>query len=176
MPLKVEWRWHQFTSVGVCPGLLMPGWSCGLLTGAVRCGTGLPRTTVVGVVEVEETGLEAGWGSRLCWMKASASGVSCLKGGRLFYRRQTSQKCAVCWDPKKSWPKLSLINENDDRIQAFLPWGKAQGKVEVKTWALCTMYWWIPQLPVCPPNAICRHKELGVKAVTIADTDDTSLG
>lgn len=40
--------------------MLMPGWSCGLLTGAVRCGTGLPRTTVVGVVEVEETGLEAG--------------------------------------------------------------------------------------------------------------------
>lgn len=87
----------QFTSEGVCPGLLMPGGSWGLLTGAVRWGTGLPRTTVVGVVEVEVTGLEAVWGSWLCWMKAAESGVSCLKAGRLLYRRQTGgqtlQKC-----------------------------------------------------------------------------------
>ena len=42
----------QFTSEVVCPGLLMAGWSWGLLIGAVRRGVGLPRTTVVGVGEV----------------------------------------------------------------------------------------------------------------------------
>lgn len=41
-----------------------------------------------------------------------------------------------------------ILNEND-----FLPRGKAQGKVGVRSWALCTICWWIPQLPVCLPSA-----------------------
>lgn len=49
----------QFTSEEVCPGLPTPGWSWGLLTGTVRRGTGLLRTTVLAVGEVEETGAEA---------------------------------------------------------------------------------------------------------------------
>lgn len=75
------------TSDVVCTGLLMTGWSWGLQTGAVRQGAGLPRTIVVEGDEAEETGPglgpEAGWGSWLCWMKAAASGVSCLRAGRL---------------------------------------------------------------------------------------------
>lgn len=41
----------------------MPGWSWGLQTGAVRRGAGLPRTTVVGMGEVEGTGPEDVWES-----------------------------------------------------------------------------------------------------------------
>lgn len=81
--LKFEILINQFTSEEVCPGLLTPDWSSGLLTGTVRQGAGLPRTTVLEVGEVEETGAEAGWGSWLCWIKAAESGVSCLKAGRL---------------------------------------------------------------------------------------------
>lgn len=58
--LKLVKQNSQFTSEGVCPGLLMPGWNWGLLIGAVRRGVGLVRTTVVGVGEVEDTGPEAG--------------------------------------------------------------------------------------------------------------------
>lgn len=67
------------------------------------------------------------------------------------------------------------ISENDSRIQAFLPWGKAQGTVGVRSWALCTICWWIPQLPVCPPSTTHKHNKLGVTAVIFAGTDDVSL-
>lgn len=56
-------RITQFTSEGICPGLLTTGWSWGLMTGAARRGAGLPRTTVVGADEVEDTGAEVIWGS-----------------------------------------------------------------------------------------------------------------
>lgn len=63
LELKFKMLISQFTSEEVCPGLPTPGWSWGLLTGTVRRGAGLPRTTVLGVGEVEETGAEASWGS-----------------------------------------------------------------------------------------------------------------
>lgn len=53
----------SLTSEGACPGLLTPGWSWARVIGVVRRGAGLPSTTVVEVVEVEETGPEAGCGS-----------------------------------------------------------------------------------------------------------------
>lgn len=170
---SVKWISH-FTSEEVCPGLLTPGWSWGLLTGAVRRGAGLPRTTVLGVSEVEETGAEASWGSWLCWMNAAESGVSCLKAGRLLCRRQTGGGTSnnnmhfkitfsLLWCTKKRrtfyWSLLEGMS------MKMLPWGKAQGKVGVRSLALCTICWWIPQLPVCPPSTINRHKKLRVRAV-----------
>lgn len=113
----------QFTGEGACPGLLMPGWSWGLLTGAVRRGARLLTTTVVAEDEAEETGPEAGWGTWLCWMKASESGVSCLNVGRLRYRPetggQTLKEFITCgckkWDPtlyidlQLKWKQSSYI-------------------------------------------------------------------
>lgn len=73
----------QSTSDEVCPCLVTPGWSWGLLMGTGWRGAGLPRTTELGVDETEETEVEVCCGSWLCWIKAAESGVSCLKAGRL---------------------------------------------------------------------------------------------
>lgn len=54
---------------------------------------------------------------------------------------------------RKCTHKASHFNGHCKKMQSlYLPWGKAQDKVGVRSWALCTICWWTLQLPVCPPN------------------------
>lgn len=159
----------QFTSEDVCPGLLAPGWSWGLVSGALRRGPGLPRTTVAGmdgVDDVEGATHEGVRGSWLCWMKAAESGVSCLKVGRLLcriHRQMDRYHKKMHLKMKQGSPVVrenilyifyKYTSENDHRKYASLPWGKALGRAGVRSWALCTVCRWIHQLPVCPPSTI----------------------
>lgn len=76
------------TCVG-CVRLMTGGWRA-LVTEAavfpaVRC-TELLSTTAVSAVVACEAGGCCCW---LCWIKAAESGVSCLKAGKLLFRKGT---------------------------------------------------------------------------------------